>query len=109
VIVNVAGLIVRLRFAVAVCAGEPESVTLKTSGVLATGVVGVPLISPLEAFSVNPAGSVPEVNCHVKTPVPPDAAIICAYATPACPFGREVVVIDSVAGAIVIVKFADAV
>ena len=56
---------VNVRFAEALCAGEPESVTLKVSGVAVTWLEGVPLISPLEAFSPNPAGNVPLVSCQV--------------------------------------------
>ena len=44
---------------IAVCAGEPESVTLKVSGVALTGVEGVPLMSPLDAFRVSEALVVP--------------------------------------------------
>ena len=46
--------------------GSRESVTLNVSGVEAIGVVGVPLIKPVDALRVNPAGNVPEVNCQVK-------------------------------------------
>jgi hypothetical protein len=74
---------VRVRFAVAVCTVDPESVTLKVNGVAVTGKVGVPPISPLDAVRVKPAGSVPAVNCQVKAPVPPVAASVCEYATPA--------------------------
>ena len=62
---------------VAVCAGDPESVTLNVSGVAVTGIVGVPLIVPAVAFSDSPAGRVPAVNCHVKAPVPPLARRVC--------------------------------
>ena len=63
---RVAGTMVNVKFVVnAVCAGEPESVTLNVSGVATTWVEGVPLISPLEAFSPNPAGNVPPVSCQV--------------------------------------------
>ena len=65
VIVNVAGAMVRVNAWLAVCTGEPESVTLKVSGVAVTGAAGVPLISPVDAFSDNPEGNVPAVNCHV--------------------------------------------
>ena len=66
VTVSVAGRMVSESVALAFCTGEPESVTLKvneTGGT--TGNVGVPLISPLAAFSDNPVGKVPEVNCQV--------------------------------------------
>jgi hypothetical protein len=75
VMVNWAAM-VSVRFAVAVCAGDPESVALKVSGVAPAVAVGVPLIRPVDAFSVNPAGKVPEVNCQVTAPVPPvDASV----------------------------------
>src|ERR1035441_483731 len=109
VIVNVAGAMVRFKFAVAVCAEDPESVTLNVSGVAVTGVVGVPPISPVEAFSAKPAGNVPAVSCHVKAPVPPVAARLWEYATPTWPLGRDVVVIVNVAGAMVSVRFTVAV
>jgi hypothetical protein len=65
VIKSGAGAMVRVRFAVAVCTGDPESVTLKVSEVAVTGKVGVPPINPLDAFRVKPVGSVPAVNCQV--------------------------------------------
>jgi hypothetical protein len=74
VMVRLAGAIVRVRFAVAVFAGEPESVTLKLRGEAVTGAVGVPLMRPVDALSAKPFGKVPDVNCHDKEPVPPVAA-----------------------------------
>src|ERR1017187_3074061 len=63
---SVGGAIVSVRLTLAFCcAGEPESVTLKVSGVALTCALGVPLINPEAAVRVNPAGSVPEVNCQV--------------------------------------------
>ena len=73
-IVSVNGAIVSVRFLVAVCAEPLESVTVKVSGVAVAGAVGVPPICPVAPFNVNPAGSVPAVNCHVYGPVPPMAA-----------------------------------
>ena len=66
VINNVAGAIVSVRLpVVAVCAvGVAESVTLNVSAV-ELGPVGVPLIRPVEALSVNGLGSVPELSVHV--------------------------------------------
>ena len=63
--VSAGAVMVSVRFAVAVCAGDPESVTLKLSGVAVAAAVGVPLISPLDALRLRPAGKVPEVNCQV--------------------------------------------
>src|ERR1035441_10958260 len=64
VTVSTGGAIVRLKLALAVCADEPESVTLNVSGVAVMGVLGVPLINPVDAFSDNPAGKVPAVTCR---------------------------------------------
>ncbi len=73
VMVSTGGMMVRLRFAVAFCAGEPVSVTLKVNGVALTASVGVPEMVP-DALSVRPVGSVPEVNCQLYVPLPPVAA-----------------------------------
>ena len=94
------------RFTVAVCAGLPESVTLNVSAAAFTAAEGVPLIRPLAEFSVNPAGRVPLVNCHVKAPVPPAAATVCEYAKPTWPLAREFVVIVRTAGTIVRLRLA---
>ena len=75
--VSTAGAMVRVKLALVFWAGEAESVTLKVNDVAVTGKVGVPLISPLDAFRANPVGSVPAVNCQVKAPVPPVAASGC--------------------------------
>lgn len=56
---------VRVRLAVAVCAGEPVSVTLKLRGVAVTPAVGVPSSCPVVPLRVIPAGSEPEVNCQL--------------------------------------------
>ena len=56
---------VNVRLTVAVCAEEPESVTLKVSGVALATAVGVPPIRPLEAFRLKPAGRVPDITVHV--------------------------------------------
>ena len=60
VIVSVAtaGATVSVRFAVLVCTGVPESVTVKAIGELAVAV-GVPVIAPVEVFKDSPAGTVP--------------------------------------------------
>ena len=57
--------IVSVRFAVCVRAGLLESATLKARGVLATVAVGVPVMAPVEAFRVKPAGREPVVNDQV--------------------------------------------
>jgi len=60
-----AALTVMLRALVAVCAvGVVESVTF-TVKLDVPEAVGVPLIAPLDAFKVSPAGSEPEEIDHV--------------------------------------------
>ncbi len=59
---NVVGAMVIVRVADWLCAGLPESVTLKVSEMPLAVAVGVPVIAPVAAFRVRPAGSVPEVN-----------------------------------------------
>ena len=63
---------VMLRFPVALCAGELESVTFTVNEEL-PAVVGVPLICP-ELLSVNPAGKLPELIDQLYGVVPPLAA-----------------------------------
>ena len=63
-----------LRALVAVCAvGVVESVIF-TVKLAAPEAVGVPLIAPLDAFKVSPAGSDPTEMDHVYGVVPPLAA-----------------------------------
>jgi hypothetical protein len=55
-----------LRFAVAVLVGLSESVTVTVKLIVPTcGPVGVPVIAPVEAFRLNPAGKLPVVTAHV--------------------------------------------
>ncbi len=56
---------VRVREALCVRAGLLESETLKVRGVLATEAEGVPVMAPVEAFRIKPAGRDPVVNDHV--------------------------------------------
>jgi hypothetical protein len=65
-------MIVIVKLAVAVCAGELESVTLTVTEEVPV-VVGVPLIAP-EMLSVRPAGKEPELIDQVYGEVPPLAA-----------------------------------
>ena len=67
------GVMVRVRLAVAAWVGDAESVTLNVSGVAVTATPGVPLITPVDAFSDNPDGSVPPVSAQVKGVMPPAA------------------------------------
>jgi len=61
-----------LRFAVALCAGELESVTLTVNEDVPV-VVGVPLICP-ELLRLNPAGRDPELTDQLYGVLPPLAA-----------------------------------
>jgi hypothetical protein len=56
-----AGVMVSGSVTVWVSAGALASVTLKVSETAFTDAVGVPVIAPVPAFSVKPAGSVPLV------------------------------------------------
>ena len=60
-----AGPIVRVKFTLLVWTGLPESVALNVSGVLVTVAVGVPVIAPVEALRLKPAGKVPLVKVQV--------------------------------------------
>ena len=56
---------VRVREVLCVRAGLLESATLNVSGVLATDAEGVPVMAPVEAFRVTPAGRDPVINDQV--------------------------------------------
>lgn len=58
--------------AVADCTGEDESVTLTVKFDVAAAVA-VPIIAPVEAFRLSPAGNEPEVTVHVYGVLPPFA------------------------------------
>jgi hypothetical protein len=86
---------VRLNDCVAVCAvGEVASVTL-TVKVKEPDAVGVPVIVPLDAASVRPAGSAPELMLQLYGVVPPVAPSVVEYAVLTRPDGTELVVICS--------------
>ena len=48
----------------------PKALVAVTVKVATPGVVGVPLMTPVEAFKVSPAGSVPLVTAHVIGALP---------------------------------------
>jgi hypothetical protein len=54
--------------------GVLESVTWKVRAVLAIACVSVPVIAPVAAFNIRPAGNVPLMSDHVYGGVPPVAA-----------------------------------
>ncbi len=57
------------------CCGVPLSCTRMVQ-VDVPGVVGIPLIWPVDELSVNPAGKEPETTLHDKAPVPPVATSV---------------------------------
>src|SRR5271165_4788228 len=81
-------------------AGTSESVTFTVKFVV-PAAVGVPLIAPVDAFSVNPAGKLPTDIAQLYGVVPPVAANVCEYPPPTGPFANDAVVIVSVGGPIV--------
>ena len=68
-------------------------------------VVGFPVIAPVLAFKLSPAGSVPPVMLHVNGATPPASCRVTLYAVPTVPFAREVVVTDG-EGVTVMLKVA---
>jgi hypothetical protein len=88
----------------------PESVTPKVSARDFAAAVGVPLITPVEAFSERPLGSAPEVNAQLYGAVPPLAVRVAVYAAPTLALGKALVAIDkgaTPAGRIVENRLAD--
>ena len=71
------------------CAGLVASVTVTTT-VLVPAVFDVPLIAPLAGSMLRPEGR--PVADHVYGVVPPVAATVALYATPATPEGNDAVV-----------------
>ena len=100
------GVIVSAKFALAFCAGLPESLTLNVKAVALADAVGVPVIAPVAAFNVSPEGSVPLVRVQVYGGVPPDADKEALYGAPTWPLGRDTVVIANAPVAIVSVRVA---
>ena len=65
VMTNAAGEMVSAKLAVWVRTGLLESVTLNVSGVALAVAVGVPVMAPVAALSVKPAGNVPLLSDQV--------------------------------------------
>jgi len=75
VTLSVGALMVMLRLAVAVLLGLSESVTVTVKLIGPTfGPVGVPVIAPVAALRVSPAGKLPVVTDHESGVMPPAAA-----------------------------------
>lgn len=74
VTVRVVALIAMLRFALAVFAGDSESVTVTLKLMVPTcGPVGVPVIAPVDALRESPEGKLPLVTAHEYVVMPPVA------------------------------------
>lgn len=97
-IAKVAGAIVRVTFTLLDCMGLPESCTWNVNARLFAVAVGVPVIAPVEAFSLSPAGKVPLVVVQFRGNVPPVATRAALYAAPICPLGKLEVVMASGSG-----------
>lgn len=80
--------------AVAELAGDEESDTC-TVKLDVPAVVGVPVIAPLVAFKLKPAGKVPVVIFQLYGAIPPVAVNVALYITPAVPPGSDVVVMET--------------
>lgn len=71
--------------------GDPLSATRAVNANV-PALVGVPAMTPVDAFSVKPPGKLPDTMLQPYGVVPPVAARDCEYAPPTLPFGRVVVV-----------------
>lgn len=100
--------IVMLSALVTDCAvGVSESVTFTVKLIAPVVVpVGVPVMAPVAAFSVSPAGRLPELILHVSAPAPPVATSVWLYSVPRVPPGSELVLIESVGALTEMLKFA---
>lgn len=80
----------------ACCAAVPVPLfTVKVPEVV-PGVVGVPVITPVLASSVRPAGKVPALIDHVSGLLPV-ALLVCVYATPTVPLpGTRLVMVGAI-------------
>jgi len=86
------------------CTGRVESVAVMvTEKGLPVVVVGVPLITPVPALIVNPAGRPVAVNVYGTAP-PLTVCEGAVYAVPTTPFGSGLLVIVTAVGAMAIVS-----
>jgi len=98
------GFTTMLRFAVAVLAvGVSASVTVTVKFVVPEAV-GVPEITPVAPFKINPAGKLPVVTAQLYGVMPPVACkVVFAYPEPTTPTGSEAEVVVTLNAATVIV------
>ena len=59
--------------------GRPASVHVKTRGLALAAAVGVPVIIPMLAFSIKPAGNIPLLSVQFSGDVPPWMKLIRLY------------------------------
>jgi hypothetical protein len=91
-----------LVVAVADCPGvESVTFTVNENG---PAVVGVPVIAPVLAFRVRPAGRLPEAIANVSGAVPPVTTIDELYGLPTVPVVAPAHCADIVGGAIVMLQ-----
>ena len=83
-----------LNCLVAICCGVPESVACAVKLDM-PAVVGVPVIAPVAAFKVRPAGKVPTEIAHVTAGVPPLDCSVALYTELTAPVASELLVITS--------------
>src|SRR5271157_358442 len=93
---------VMLRACVAVCTGLLESATFTVKLAVPFGPVGVPVIAPVLALMLKPAGSAPAVIEKVSGAKPPVVATVWLYAVPSTSAGSEVVVIVGGGGRLIV-------
>ena len=85
-------MVVKLSACVAVLDALSTARTVKLE---VPAVVGVPLITPVDGFRLNPPGKDPELIDHVNGEVQPAVASLSEYGTPTVQGGTaEVVVIE---------------
>jgi hypothetical protein len=82
---------------VAVSGGAPESVSLKVT-LEVPAAVGVPVMAPVVALRLRPAGSVPDTMVHISGATPPVLARVAEYAVPMVPEASAPVAV-AIAGA----------
>ena len=63
----------------------PEESTTCAVNEKVPGCAGVPVMAPVDVFSVSPVGRLPEMMAYVYGGTPPEAIRAELYGTPTCP------------------------
>ena len=103
--VSGAGLTASVRVEEVALSGVAAASVTLTVKLAATGVVGVPEITPAW-LRLSPAGSVPEARVHVRVPLPPVATSVTLYAVPTVPPANAPLVVIAGAGCTVMLTLA---